>query len=73
MQDSAVRIASRLDALASALRAAGLGPERTSHLLETAATAAFDALALEALLEPPLEPRAAEPAPATEPPVRLAA
>jgi hypothetical protein len=70
--ESAARLAARLDALASALRAAGLRPDRTAHLLETAATAAFDALALEALLEPPVDPAAVEPVRA-EPPVRLAA
>lgn len=75
MHDSAARIAARLDALACALRAAGAGPERTARLLETAAAAAFDALALEALLEPPPEPVAIPAAvdPAEPAAIRLAA
>jgi hypothetical protein len=74
--DSTARnVAERLDALAAALRAAGVPPERSAGLLESAATAAMNAVMLDALLE---ENHTAAPVPVTavEPvaqPIRLAA
>jgi hypothetical protein len=74
--DSTARnVAERVDALAAALRAAGVSPERSAGLLESAATAAMNAVMLDALLE---ENHAAAPLPVTkvepvEQPVRLAA
>jgi hypothetical protein len=44
-------ITERLDALAAALRAAGVSPERSAGLLASAATAAMSAVLLDALLE----------------------
>jgi hypothetical protein len=44
-------ITERLDALAAALRAAGVSPERSAGLLASAATAAMNAVLLDALLE----------------------
>jgi len=53
----------RIDALAAALRAAGVSPERSSSLLASAASATMHALTLDALLEE--EPEAvSEPKPA---------
>lgn len=44
-------VTERLDALATALRAAGVSPERSAGLLASAATAAMSAVMLDALLE----------------------
>jgi truncated hemoglobin YjbI len=44
-------VTERLDALAAALRAAGVSPERSAALLASAATAAMSAVMLDALLE----------------------
>ena len=44
-------VTDRLDALAAALRAAGVSPERSAGLLASAATAAMNAVLLDALLE----------------------
>jgi len=44
-------VTERLDALAAALRAAGVSPERSAGLLASAATAAMNAVLLDALLE----------------------
>jgi hypothetical protein len=74
--DSTARnVAQRLDALAAALRAAGVSPERSAGLLASAATAAMNAVMLDALLE---ENYTAAPVPVTEvspleQPIRLAA
>lgn len=68
------RLSERVDAFGRALSAAGVDTETTSRLLETAATAALHALTLELLLAPASQPaRAAEPVPAAEPPLRIAA
>jgi hypothetical protein len=73
---TARNVAQRVDALAAALRAAGVSPERSAGLLASAATAAMNAVMLDALLE---EVQAAAPAhvanaPALEQqPIRLAA
>jgi hypothetical protein len=74
--DSTTRnVTQRLDALAAALRAAGVSPERSAGLLASAATAAMNAVLLDALLE---ENQTAVPVPVTEvrpveQPIRLAA
>jgi hypothetical protein len=44
-------VTERLDALAAALRAAGVSPERSAGLLASAATAAMSAVMLDATLE----------------------
>lgn len=78
-ESTAAVLCERIDALADALRAAGVSPERSARLLSTAATATMAAVTLDALLEPPLAPVAvveplalARPEPA-ESPVQLAA
>jgi len=65
-------VTERLDALAAALRAAGVSPERSAALLASAATAAMHAVVLDALLE---ENHSAAPVHATavEPPIAVAA
>lgn len=71
VESTAIALTGRIDALAAALRAAGVSPEQSSSLLASAAAAAMQALMLDALLEdrqpaaPRLEPVATlEPAPA---------
>jgi hypothetical protein len=50
--DSTARnVAQRVDALAEALRAAGVPPDRSAGLLAAAATAAMNAVMLDAVLE----------------------
>jgi hypothetical protein len=74
--DSTTRnLTERLDALAAALRAAGVSPERSAGLLASAATAAINAVMLDALLEENHKPA---PLPLSEvrpveQPIRLAA
>lgn len=46
-------LSERVDALAAALRAAGVAPEVVSRVLESAATATLHALTLELLLDGP--------------------
>jgi len=74
---AAVTLTERIDALAAALRDAGVPPERSAALLADAAAATMSAVLLEALLEPPATPVApVEPLPVAEPaetPIRLAA
>ena len=74
---AAVTLTERIDALAAALRDAGVPPERSVALLADAAAATMSAVLLEALLEPPATPLApVEPLPVAEPaetPIRLAA
>ena len=75
---TAESLTARLDALADALREAGVDPERVASLLGSAATATMNALVLDAVLEDnaaPVASRAqgapeAKPAPA---PLRAAA
>ena len=73
---TARNVAERVDALAAALRAAGVSPERSAALLASAATAAMNAVMLDAVLE---ESHAPAPASVTEhaalepQPIRLAA
>ena len=74
--DSTARnVAQRVDALAVALRTAGVSPEQSAGLLAAAATAAMNAVVLDAVLE---EINAGTPVAVTEvgpvaQPVRLAA
>ena len=74
--DSTARnVAQRIDALAAALRAAGVSPDRSAGLLAAAATAAMNAVMLDAVLE---ESHSGTPVPVNEvgpltQPVRLAA
>ena len=73
---TARNVAERVDALAAALRAAGVSPERSAGLLASAATAAMNAVMLDAMLE---ENQVATGTPAIEAavveqqPIRLAA
>jgi hypothetical protein len=74
-ESTALNVTDRIDALAAALRAAGVEPEQASRLLASAATAAMHAVTLDALLD-----MAAVPAPVVhadetpaQQPVRLAA
>jgi hypothetical protein len=72
------RLSERVDAFGRALAAAGVDADTSSRLLESAATAALNALTLELLLEPaapPLAPVAGHvPAETPEPaPMRIAA
>jgi hypothetical protein len=74
--DSTARnVAQRVDALAAALREAGVSPDRSAGLLAAAATAAMNAVMLDAVLD---EMHAGPPVPVTEvgpvaQPVQLAA
>jgi len=69
-------LSERLDALASALRAAGVDPSASERLLGSAAAAAMDALALDLIVaDAPRVKRvvAAAPARPHEQPIQLAA
>jgi hypothetical protein len=72
-ESTARNVADRVDALAAALRAAGVPPERSAGLLAAAATAAMNAVMLDALLEERAVPRPAEVAVAEPEPIRIAA
>ena len=77
-ESTAVVLTERIDALAAALRAAGVSPERSSGLLSAAAAATMQAVTLQALLDEQPQPTAAAgpPAAIAEPrrePVSLAA
>jgi len=62
--DSTARnVAQRVNALAEALRAAGVPPDRSAGLLAAAATAAMNAVMLDAVLE---ETRSGTPIPVTD-------
>jgi len=50
-ESTAFHVTERVDALAEALRAAGVSPERSAGLLASAATAAMHAVMLDAILE----------------------
>jgi len=72
-ESTARNVADRVDALAAALRNAGIPPERSANLLAAAATAAMNAVMLDALLEESAaRPSAAVPAAEPEP-IRIAA
>ena len=74
---TARNVAERVDALAAALRAAGVSPERSAGLLASAATAAMNAVMLDAVLEEsqrgPAPATVAEHAALEPQPIRLAA
>jgi hypothetical protein len=75
-ESTARNVTDRVDALAAALRAAGVPPERSAGLLAAAATAAMNAVMLDAILEestaPPPAP-VADVALAQPEPIRIAA
>jgi hypothetical protein len=48
---SAESLSERIDALAAALRAAGVAPDRVASILGTAATASMHALVLDSLVD----------------------
>jgi hypothetical protein len=70
-ESTAINVTDRIDALAAALRAAGVSPDQTSRLLSSAATAAMHAVTLDALLD--LAPKTGAEAPPVHQPVRVAA
>jgi hypothetical protein len=75
VDSTAAALTERLDALAAALRAAGVPPTRSAGLLAAGAEAAIYAVTLEALLDEQRAP-APPPQPAAEtaaPPISLAA
>lgn len=51
VESTAIVLTERLDALAAALRDAGVSPEQSTSLLASAASATMQALTLDALLE----------------------
>jgi hypothetical protein len=69
VESTAIVLAERIDALAAALRAAGVSEARSSSLLASAASATMHALTLDALLEgsAPAEVVTPEPAVVAEP------
>jgi len=78
VESTAIVLAERIDALAAALRAAGVSEARSSSLLASAASATMHALTLDALLERSAPSAVVTPEPAvvaepTLPRVRLAA
>jgi hypothetical protein len=78
-ESTAVALTERIDALATALRAAGVPPEHSSGLLAAAAAATMHAVTLDALLDEqpqarlPAEPAVAVPTMPAAVPVPLAA
>jgi hypothetical protein len=67
-ESTAINVTDRIDALAAALRAAGVSPDQASRLLSSAATAAMHAVTLDALLD--LAPASASKTGAEAPPVQ---
>jgi hypothetical protein len=74
-ESTALNVTDRIDALAAALRAAGVPSEQSSGLLAAAATAAMHAVTLDALLAETHRPSSGAAAGDETPrqPVRLAA
>ena len=73
-ESTALNVTDRIDALAGALRAAGVSDEQVSRILASAATAAMHAVTLDALLaEEPAQQRPRLEAPPAEAAVPLAA
>ena len=75
-ESTALNVTDRIDALAAALRSAGVSPDQASRVLSSAATAAMHAVTLDALLD--LAPASATKtgtadAPPVQPPARIAA
>ncbi len=60
-ESTAVVLTERIDALAAALRAAGVSPEQSSGLLSAAAAATMHAVTLQALIDKQPPTVAAEP------------
>jgi hypothetical protein len=65
LEFTAITLTERIDALAAALRAAGVSQEQAASLLASAATASMHALMLDAVLDGRPSPIPAEPAAAT--------
>jgi hypothetical protein len=73
-ESTARNVSERIDALAEALRRAGVPAEQSARLLASAASAAMSAVTLDAILsEPPAAPAAPAEVPEITQPVRLAA
>jgi non-ribosomal peptide synthetase component F len=73
-ESTALNVSERIDALAAALRSAGVPPEQSARLLASAASAAMHAVTLDAILTEPAAPAAATTVvPEIAQPVRLAA
>jgi hypothetical protein len=73
-ESTALNVSERIDALAAALRKAGVPAEQSARLLASAASAAMYAVTLDAILtEPPPVPVAPAAVPEITQPVRLAA
>jgi hypothetical protein len=74
-ESTAINVTDRIDALAAALRAAGVSPDQASRVLSSAATAAMHAVTLDALLDvaPAPAPKASAEAPPVRQPARIAA
>jgi hypothetical protein len=64
LESAAVTLTERVDALAAALRAAGVSQEQAASLLASAATASMHALMLDAVLDDVTAPAAPAPLPA---------
>jgi hypothetical protein len=62
VESTAIALAERIDALAAALRAAGVSQETAASLLASAATASMHALTLDAVLDDFVKPVPVEPA-----------
>jgi hypothetical protein len=75
VDSTAAALTARLDALAAALRAAGVSPDRCAGLLAAGAEVAMHAVTLDALLDElrPPPPRPDSAAEAAAPPISLAA
>jgi len=63
LESTAIVLTERIDALAAALRAAGVSQEQSTSLLASAASATMHALTLDALLDEPA-PEVVRPEPA---------
>jgi hypothetical protein len=61
VESTAITLTERVDALAAALRDAGVSPEQAASLLASAATASMHALMLDAVLDDQLRAVPAEP------------
>jgi hypothetical protein len=73
-ESTALNVTDRIDALAAALRTAGVSDDQASRILASAATAAMHAVTLDALLaRPAAAPPATEALPAATTPLPLAA
>jgi hypothetical protein len=71
-ESTALNVSERIDALATALRKAGVSHEQSSRLLASAASAAMHAVTLDTILSEPPAPPVVQPQ-VVHHPVRLAA